>query len=341
MLRAMVSLFYRYHGAGWAFVHVPGNVIGRPLAAVLQSTRPCREMRHEHEVQAMRITVRLGEPLWRAAGVMRLTLDLPQEPVTVADVLAALAARHAGFESAFRGEDLGHFMPYQVFVNASLVTKGEAHRRTLQDGDKVHIFLPAAGGSQGVVLPREFYQQPTLLVARQLLGARLVRCLDGQRLSGRIVEVEAYVGEEDQASHAAGGPTPRNRSMYSPAGLAYVYLIYGMYHCFNVVTEREGFPAAILIRAIEPLEGTQSMAARRAGQTWRRLADGPGKLCQALAIDRSLDGHDLTTGVQLWLEAGPPLSDSQVERTPRINVRGDDRARSVPWRFRWTSTGHS
>lgn len=282
----------------------------------------------------MKITVRLGEPLWRAADATRLTLDFQQEPVNVADVLATLAIRYAGFERAFRGQDLGHFMPYQVFVNASLVANDQFHHRALRDGDKVHILLPVAGGGEGTVLPKEFYQQPTLVVARQLLGARLVRQLDGHRLSGRIVEVEAYVGEEDQASHAARGMTARNRSMYGPGGLAYVYLIYGMHHCLNVVTEGAGFPAAVLIRAIEPLEGTQRMLAYRPGQPLSRLADGPGKLCQALAIDRSLDGHDLTRGTQLWLEVGTSLSDSQVERTARINVRGDGRARSVPWRFR-------
>jgi DNA-3-methyladenine glycosylase len=197
----------------------------------------------------------------------------------------------------------------------------------------VSIFLPAVGGSDSLPLARGFYLRPTLAVARDLLGRTLVRDLDGRRLAGRISEVEAYVGEDDLASHAARGLTPRNRAMYGYGGLAYVYLIYGMHHCLNVVTEAEGFPAAVLIRGMQPLEGVAVMRANRTGRPLLALADGPAKLCQAMAIDRRLDGHDLTAGVGLWLEPGEPALDSAVAATPRVNVGGDQHARTIPWRF--------
>jgi DNA-3-methyladenine glycosylase len=191
-------------------------------------------------------------------------------------------------------------------------------------------------------LKREFFARDTLIVARDLLGRRLVRILptaeDSQigekRLSGRIVEVEAYIGEEDDASHASPGRTKRNAPMYGPPGHAYVYLIYGMYHCFNVVTEHEGFPAAILIRALEPLEGLDVMRQRRGGRPDRQLTSGPGRLCEALSIDRHFDGADLCApGARLFLEPGEPLPDDDVDLGPRINVRGDKTALNAPWRF--------
>ncbi len=281
----------------------------------------------------MQIMVRLGEPLWRATGAMRLYLDFPEGGATVADVLARLAASYPSFDSAFRGDALGRPMPYQVFVNARLVPTGEEAQRTLVDGDKVYFFLPAIGGGERTPLPREFYLRDTLDVARDLLGARLVRMLDGQRVSGRVVEVEAYVGENDLASHAASGLSERNRTMYGPGGFAYVYFIYGMHYCLNVVTEAQGFPAAVLLRGILPLEGLDLMAAHRPGQALHSLANGPAKLCQALAIDRRLDRHDLTQGVDLWLEPGEPVRDDRIVATPRVNVSGDHRARTVLWRW--------
>lgn len=183
-------------------------------------------------------------------------------------------------------------------------------------------------------LRRDFFARDTLTVARDLLGRLLVRELDGERLSGRIVEVEAYIGEEDQASHARFGRTARNAAMYGPPGHAYVYLIYGMHCCLNIVTEDEGFPAAVLIRALQPLEGIARMRAHRRTQADQRLTDGPGKLCQALAIDRRFDGADLCApGSVLFLEAGFPLADEAVARGPRVGVRGDEAAISAPWRF--------
>jgi DNA-3-methyladenine glycosylase len=183
-------------------------------------------------------------------------------------------------------------------------------------------------------LGRGFFDRDTLEVARELLGRRLVRMLEGKRLSGRIVEAEAYVGEEDEASHASPGPTKRNASMYGPPGHAYVYLIYGMYTCFNVVTGRKGFPAAVLVRALEPVEGLETMRERRGGRPDDQLTSGPGRLCEALAIDLQFDGVDLCSPEAcLFLEVGEPVPDERVVTGPRVNVRGDDVALSVPWRF--------
>ncbi|MBN1975937.1 MAG: DNA-3-methyladenine glycosylase [Anaerolineae bacterium] len=183
-------------------------------------------------------------------------------------------------------------------------------------------------------LGRDFFARDTLTVARELLGRRLVRLLDGERLSGRIVEVEAYVGEEDQACHARSGRTERNASMYGPPGCAYVYFVYGMHYCLNVVTEREGLPAAVLVRALEPLEGVEAMQARRGGRADVELASGPARLCQALAIDRQFDGADLCVpDVDLFIERAAGVPDGAVVAGPRIGVRGDEAALVAPWRF--------
>lgn len=185
------------------------------------------------------------------------------------------------------------------------------------------------------ILPREFYAQPTLAVARGLLGARLVRVLNGIRLAGLITETEAYVGEDDLGCHARSGKTKRNAVMYGPPGYAYVYFTYGMHWCLNVVTETVGFPAAALIRAILPVEGVEIIAQRRGG----RDTNGPAKLTQALGIDGALNGADLclpTSG--LWIEAGTIVPDAAVERTPRIGLNATPEPwKSIPWRFLWKS----
>jgi DNA-3-methyladenine glycosylase len=183
-------------------------------------------------------------------------------------------------------------------------------------------------------LKRDFFARDTLAVARELVGQRLVRVLDGERLAGRIVEVEAYVGEDDQASHASCGPTRRNAPMYGPPGHAYVYFIYGMHHCFNVVAEREGCPAAVLIRALEPLQAVEVMRARRGGVPDLRLTSGPARLCHALGIDRRFDGADLCApDALLFLEEDAAVPDEAVATGPRIGVRGDEVAVVIPWRF--------
>jgi DNA-3-methyladenine glycosylase len=184
-------------------------------------------------------------------------------------------------------------------------------------------------------LGRSFYTRPTLTVARDLLGRRLVRRLaSGQRLSGYITEVEAYKGSEDEASHASRGRTERNAPMFGPPGHAYIYLIYGIHHCLNVVTEPKGHPAAVLIRALEPLEGIEVMRERRDGRPVAQLTSGPGRLCQALGVDRSLNGIDLCApDVPLFLEQGVPVPDQAIATGPRVGVVGDELARTRPWRF--------
>ncbi|MEI8013380.1 MAG: DNA-3-methyladenine glycosylase [Nitrospira sp.] len=170
------------------------------------------------------------------------------------------------------------------------------------------------------VLPRIYFNRPTVQVARALIGKYLVRAIDGRTLAGKIVEVEAYVGSEDKACHASKGRTQRTDVMFGPAGVAYVYLIYGMHHCLNVVTEREEFPAAVLIRAIE-LDG--------------KLIDGPGRLCRAMQIDRSLNRADLTMGESLWFEdRGASVKRGNVEARPRIGVDYAGEWSRKLWRFR-------
>ncbi len=164
-------------------------------------------------------------------------------------------------------------------------------------------------------------------VARRLLGARLVRVVGGERRSGRIVETEAY-RPGDPAAHSFRGETPRNRSMFGRPGLAYVYFSYGSCFCVNVVCEAEGIGAAVLLRALEPEEGLVAMTQARKRD--RDVANGPGRLCQALEIDRALDGADLLASEDLFLEAGDPWPDALVARTPRIGI---SRGQELPWRF--------
>ncbi|MBM4464615.1 MAG: DNA-3-methyladenine glycosylase [Chloroflexi bacterium] len=182
-------------------------------------------------------------------------------------------------------------------------------------------------------LGQDFYRRSTLTVARELLGQRLVRVMDGQRLSGFIVEVEAYIGEDDAACHAARGRTPRNEVMYGPPGHTYVYFVYGMHHCLNVVTEEEGFPAAVLVRALQPLEGLDIMRRHRSGKPDGELVNGPAKLCQALAIKRDFNGVDLCTSEVLFIERGRRVAPEEIGASSRIGIKADEIARSVPWRF--------
>ena len=185
-------------------------------------------------------------------------------------------------------------------------------------------------------LARDFFAQDTLTVARLLLGKRLVRRCDGHRLAGRIVEAEAYIGSEDKGCHACVGRTRRNEVMFGPPGHAYIYFTYGMHWMFNVVTEAEGFPAAVLIRAIEPLEGIAAMTRNRKRRAVFDLCSGPAKLAQALDITRALNGADLCLrrGAELWLEDAPPISDGDLVASPRVGLnRTPEPWKSLPWRF--------
>jgi DNA-3-methyladenine glycosylase len=185
------------------------------------------------------------------------------------------------------------------------------------------------------ILPSDFYNRPTLTVARELLGCRLVRILDGIRLSGIITETEAYLGESDLGCHAKAGKTKRTQVMYGPPGRAYVYFTYGMHWCFNAVTEAEGFPAAVLIRAVETEEGLRVVESRRANVKRAEWTNGPAKLTLAFGIDSSQNGVDLTTTeADLWIEPGLVISDSSVTITPRVGLYNvPEPWKSVPWRF--------
>lgn len=178
-----------------------------------------------------------------------------------------------------------------------------------------------------------FYNRPTLDVAHELLGKTLVRAWQGHTLRAKIVEVEAYIGEQDSACHASKGRTPRTEVMFGTAGRAYVYLVYGMHHMLNIVTEADGFPAAVLIRAVEPLAGAEAMAALR-GHPPKNLTNGPARLCQALGITRSQNGLDITASGNLWIEDAPAVPPSDIAAGPRIGIGyaspADQRA---PWRL--------
>jgi DNA-3-methyladenine glycosylase len=179
-------------------------------------------------------------------------------------------------------------------------------------------------------LPRRFYARPPEVVARALLGRLVVRETRATRLVGRIVEVEAYGGARDPASHAFRGPTARNRTMFGPPGHAYVYFTYGMHHCLNVVTGNGGVASAVLIRALEPIAGLAAMARRRGTVARERLARGPGCVARALGLTGVHDGADLTRG-PLWLSARPPRRGGRrIASGPRIGIR---RAVRRPWRF--------
>ena len=189
-------------------------------------------------------------------------------------------------------------------------------------------------------LRREFYGRDTLEVARDLLGKYLVRRLDGAELVVRITETEAYVGAVDKACHAYGGRrTARTETLYAKPGTAYVYLIYGMYHCLNFVTEPEGVAAAVLLRGVEAVEGTDRMARARFGREYDQLTaaqrknflNGPGKVCKALSLTRAHNGLDLT-GEELFLCGGAaPAGEIHVGR--RVGIDYAEEAADFPWRF--------
>lgn len=171
------------------------------------------------------------------------------------------------------------------------------------------------------ILTRSFYHKDTLEVARGLLGGVLVCRVERKTVRARIVETEAYVGEDDLACHASKGRTKRTEVMYGEAGYAYVYMIYGMYHCLNIVTEAKDFPSAVLIRAVE-IDGVS-----------HKETDGPGKLCRFLGIDRSLNEWDVTRGEKLWIESGKPSDGETVSATKRVGIDYAGHCREYLWRF--------
>jgi DNA-3-methyladenine glycosylase len=181
-------------------------------------------------------------------------------------------------------------------------------------------------------LPLAFYARRTTAVARALLGQRIISTVDGERCVARIVEVEAYLGPHDPASHAfRWHRSPRNETMYGPPGRLYVYFTYGMHWCANVVAERDGFPAAVLLRAAEPLDGLDVMRRRRGGRPDAQLLAGPARLTQALGITGGLDGHRLG-GAPLWIVAGTPVPPARRVLTRRVGVAA---GRGAELRLRW------
>lgn len=201
------------------------------------------------------------------------------------------------------------------------------------------------------ILPQSFYNRPTKTVALNLLGKILCRQIGGKIIKGKIVEVEAYLGAKDLACHTSKGRSERNEVMYGEAGHAYIYFIYGMYHCFNVVTEKKGSPCAVLVRALEPQNEIRKLGNYDINslisqypnfpiskplaisnnnknklnnnlhcKSVYRILNGPAKLCRELQIGRKLNGWDLTSGEKLWIENGEKIKSSRIKRSKRIGV---------------------
>ena len=182
----------------------------------------------------------------------------------------------------------------------------------------------------GRILPRDFYDRETEVVAREMLGT-IVECMTpGGIASAMIVETEAYVGEHDPACHAAAGLTKRTGPLYGPPGMSYVYFVYGVHWCFNAVTRAPGLPSAVLVRAVEPVSGLSLMTERRGDRPKAiELTNGPGKLCEALGIDGSHNGLSLQRK-PLVIREGRPVMSSEIETTPRIGI-----SRAVGWPLRY------
>lgn len=190
------------------------------------------------------------------------------------------------------------------------------------------------------MLNYDFYNRDTLIVAKELLGKNLIRTINGQKLISRIVETEAYIGPIDKAAHSYNNKkTARNEVMFADAGHAYIYFIYGMYYCFNIVTEEKDKPCAVLIRATQPLEGLDLMSINRYKKSlsditkyqYKNLTNGPSKLCMALNLDKNLNGINLFTE-ELYVEESN-YNNFEVVETTRINIDYAEEARFFPWRF--------
>lgn len=186
-------------------------------------------------------------------------------------------------------------------------------------------------------IARDFYERDTVTVARELLGTVLCRRTPEGVCAGRIVETEAYLGQKDPAAHSYKGKTDRVAVLFGPKGLSYIYRIYGIYHCLNIATGPAGVPECVLIRALEPLQGLPLMSLRRGREEKTALCSGPGKLCQALALDRGQNGADLTAPEGgLWLEPGEVLP---AVASPRIGI--DYAGEAALWPLRFTAAGNA
>lgn len=183
------------------------------------------------------------------------------------------------------------------------------------------------------ILQKNFFARNTHIVARQMLGKTLVRKTNDTIYTGIITEVEAYIGEDDLACHASKGRTKRTEIMYGDPGHAYVYLIYGMYHCLNVVTEGKEFPAAVLIRAVEPTVGIADMIRNRNTSNIHNLTTGPGKLCQAMDVTLDANGVDMTHAFPLYIENEKEIPEGTIHATTRIGVAYAKHCANYPWRY--------
>lgn len=188
----------------------------------------------------------------------------------------------------------------------------------------------------GDILPAAFYDREVVDVARNLLGMRLVRWQDGKRIAGIISETEAYRGEEDLACHARVGRTKRTEVMYGPPGHAYIYFTYGMHWCLNCVCGEEGFPAAVLLRAIEPVEGLENIAERRKGVERKLWCNGPAKITRGLGLTGAQNGVDLTSkNGGLWIEQGERIPPEKIKAGPRVGMGSTPEPwYSMPWNFK-------
>lgn len=192
-------------------------------------------------------------------------------------------------------------------------------------------------------LERDFFARDTLIVAKELLGKVIVREIDGVRLSGKIVETEGYIGSIDKASHAYGGKkTPRVEPLYGEPGISYVFSIYGMYECFNVISKEKGSPEGILIRAVEPIDGLEKIAQNRFRKSYdtltakeiKNLTNGPSKLCIALDINKKVHNFmDLVKSKELYIEDGDKINSSDIVETTRVGIDYAEEAVDFPWRF--------
>lgn len=192
-----------------------------------------------------------------------------------------------------------------------------------------------------IKLPREFYAEDARKVAKELLGKVLVHEACGVKIKGKIVETEAYIGLIDKACHAYGGRrTPRTEPLYGKPGIAYVYFIYGMYYCFNVITKEKEIPEGVLIRALEPLEGLEEMSKLRFKKTYteltkaqiRNLTSGPSKLCMALNITKDENMQDLC-GEGIYIEECNSLDDFEIIQSNRVGIDYAEEAKDFQWRF--------
>lgn len=221
-------------------------------------------------------------------------------------------------------------MLFFIIVDYNIIKFGRHNEQNTDDERRI-----------GVKLQREFYSRDTITVAKELLGKILVHNYNGKLLKGKIVETEAYLGINDKAAHSYGGrKTKRVETMYGPPGIAYVYFIYGMYYCLNIVTQKEGIPEAVLIRAVEPIENIDIMAINRFKKAYNELSEyqkknltnGPGKLCMAFDITKEKhNGMDLC-GNKLYLEEGKRENFNIIETT-RIGIDYAEEAKDFPYRF--------